>query len=109
MRVFDGEIKAEDEIEMIVNKVGSDVIEVGYFKPDLRKAAKISAGEIGYIATGLRAVEECKVGDTIALEKDLGKVKALPGYKEVKPMVYASFYPIEGDDYNLMMLFFFCF
>ena len=96
VRLFDGEIKAEDKIEMIVNKVDSDVIEVGYFKPDLRKAIKISAGEIGYIATGLRAVEECKVGDTITLEKDLGKVEALPGYKEVKPMVYASFYPIEG-------------
>ena len=102
VRLFDGEIKAEDEIKMIVNKVESDVIEVGYFKPELKKSAKISAGEIGYIATGLRAVEECKVGDTITLEKDLGKVKALPGYKEVKPMVYASFYPIEGDDYNLM-------
>ena len=102
VRVFDGKIEAEDKVIMMVNKVESNVIEVGYFKPDLRKAQKISAGEIGYIATGLRAVEECKVGDTITLEKDWGKVKPLSGYKEVKPMVYASFYPIEGDDYNFM-------
>ncbi|HRY82101.1 MAG TPA: translation elongation factor 4 [Candidatus Moranbacteria bacterium] len=100
VRIFDGEIKAEEKIEMMMNKTQSDVIEVGYFKPNLQKSDKLSAGEIGYIATGLRSVEECRVGDTITTLNT--KVEPLPGYKEVQPMVYASFYPLEGDDYNFM-------
>lgn len=105
VRVFDGEIRAEEEIIMMINDKKSDVIEVGYFKPELVKAEKLSVGEIGYIATGLKSVGECKVGDTITMLKVKGQisnVEPLPGYKEVVPMVYASFYPVEGDDYNLM-------
>jgi GTP-binding protein LepA len=114
VRVFDGEIRAEEKILMMVNQNESDVIEVGYFKPELQKSEKISAGEIGYVATGLRSVNECRVGDTITklkvksekskIEEKIQdtKVEPLPGYKEVQPMVYASFYPIEGDNYNLM-------
>jgi GTP-binding protein LepA len=100
VRVIDGEIKAEDKISLLAAGAISDVIEVGYFKPQLMKSEKLTAGEIGYIATGLRSVEDCRVGDTIS---DKGRNSdPLPGYKEVRPMVYASFYPIEGDDYNLM-------
>lgn len=105
VRVFDGEIRAEEEIIMMINDKKSDVIEVGYFKPELVKAEKLSVGEIGYIATGLKSVGECKVGDTITMLKvkgQLSNIDPLPGYKEVVPMVYASFYPVEGDDYNLM-------
>ncbi|MDR3559012.1 MAG: translation elongation factor 4, partial [Candidatus Pacebacteria bacterium] len=109
VRIVDGEVKAEDDIFMLVKRSESNVIEVGYFKPALEKTAKLKTGEIGYIATGFKSVEECRVGDTIthesrAKEKRMGtnKIEPLPGYKEVSPMVYASFYPIEGDDYNLM-------
>jgi GTP-binding protein LepA len=105
VRIFDGEIHAEEEIIMMINDKKSDVIEVGYFKPNLVKSEKLSAGEIGYIATGLKSVSECKVGDTLTMLKtkeQLLETQPLPGYKEVKPMVYASFYPVEGDDYNLM-------
>lgn len=111
VRIFDGEIKAEENIQMMMNGVESDVIEVGYFKPELVKSQRLIAGEIGYIATGLKSVEHCRVGDTITISKiqetrnnqaHNNEVKALPGYKEVHPMVYASFYPIEGDDYNFM-------
>lgn len=111
-RIIDGSIRAEEKIFMMATGAESDVIEVGYFKPDLQKAEKLTAGEIGYIATGFKSVEFCKVGDTITLSQPKadqplgGKFKntvlPLPGYKEVSPMVYASFYPIEGDDYNLM-------
>lgn len=100
VRIVDGEIKAEEKITMIVGKIDSDVIEVGYFKPNLVKTDKLIAGDIGYIATGLKSVEHCRVGDTITTIKS--EAKALSGYKEVQPMVYASFYPIEGNDYNLM-------
>lgn len=112
VRIMDGEIKAEDKIFMMAAKKDCDVIEVGHFKPELSRTEKLSAGEIGYVATGLRSVADCKVGDTVTsskfkvqskkLEIRDAKVEPLPGYKEVKPMVYASFYPIEGDDYNFM-------
>ncbi|NTU66760.1 MAG: elongation factor 4 [Candidatus Moranbacteria bacterium] len=107
VRVIDGEIKPSDEIYMMATDTKSDVVEVGYFKPDLQKSGILLTGEIGYIATGLKSVEYCRVGDTIThprVLKDPSQeaVQPLPGYKEVSPMVYASFYPIEGDDYNLM-------
>ncbi len=113
VRIFDGSIQAEEKIKMMINKVESDVIEVGYFRPQLKKSQKLSAGEIGYIATGLKSVKDCKVGDTITFakipqylensnQKINTQIKPLPGYKEVSPMVYASFYPTSGDEYDVM-------
>jgi GTP-binding protein LepA len=102
VRIVDGEIRAEEKAYFLATGIESDVIETGCFKPDLQKSDKLSAGEIGYIATGLRSVADCRVGDTITIPKFKTQVTSLPGYKEVRPMVYASFYPIEGDDYNLM-------
>ena len=102
VRVVDGEVRAEEKVLMMMNSVESDVIEVGFFKPDLQKTDVLETGQIGYIATGLKSIKDCGVGDTITTAKRGTEVKALPGYKEVKPMVYASFYPVEGDDYNLM-------
>lgn len=102
VRIIDGEIRRDDEIFMTENKSESTVIEVGCFKPQLSPTEKLKAGDIGYIATGFKSVIHCRVGDTITLTKSKNEVKSLPGYKEVRPMVYASFYPIEGDDYNFM-------
>ena len=102
VRIVDGKIKAEEKIITMATKQGSSVIEVGHFKPNLEKANLLSAGDIGYIATGFKTVEDCRVGDTIVLEKNPGEMQALPGYKEITPVVYASFYPKEGDDYNFM-------
>ena len=104
VRVVDGEVRAGDKILMMANGVEADVIEVGFFKPNLEKTKVLSTGQIGYIATGLKSIKDCRVGDTITLAKKGENIliKALPGYKEVKPMVYASFYPVEGNDYNLM-------
>ncbi len=104
VRVVDGEMRPGEKIFMMATKVESEVIEVGYFKPELTKTNILKTGEIGYIATGLKSVDYCRVGDTVISVKSgtTEKPKALPGYKKVRPMVYASFYPIEGDDYNLM-------
>ena len=102
VRIVNGEVKRDNEIFMLAGKAKSDVVEVGFFSPENRKAEKLVAGEIGYIATGFKSVEYCRVGDTITFSDSVSEVEALPGYKEVKPMVYASFYPIEGDDYNFM-------
>lgn len=101
VRIIDGEIKAEEKILMMAARSESGVVEVGHFKPHLEKANNLKTGEMGYIATGLRTIEDCRVGDTITLKSNPTEI-ALPGYKEVKPMVYASFYPLEGDDYNFM-------
>jgi len=102
VRILDGSVKRDAKVTMMAGMADSDVVEVGYFKPDLQKCENLTAGDIGYLATGFKSVEYCRVGDTITLAGYREKVEALPGYKKVTPMVYASFYPIEGDDYNLM-------
>ena len=102
VRIVDGSVKREDEIRMMATQKESGVIEVGYFKPEFCPTEMLTAGDIGYIATGLKSVEFCRVGDTITVEGDRALVQSLPGYKEVRPMVYAGMYPIEGDAYNAM-------
>ncbi len=105
VRIVDGEVKREDKMYMLATQKGSTAIEVGSFNPDLRVEESLKAGDIGYIATGFKSVEYCRVGDTITLAEfveDKKVVEPLSGYKEVRPMVYASFYPLEGDDYNFM-------
>ncbi|HOW60310.1 MAG TPA: translation elongation factor 4 [Candidatus Moranbacteria bacterium] len=102
VRIVDGHVKRDNEIRMMENHKESGVVEVGYFKPGLVATEILTAGDIGYIATGLKSVDHCRVGDTITVEDDRVLVKSLPGYKEVKPMVYAGLYPLEGDAYNFM-------
>jgi GTP-binding protein LepA len=84
-----------------------EVIEAGIFTPTLKSTEKLSSGEIGYIATGLKEVALCRVGDTIVHWPVVGGLLALPGYKEPTSMVFASFYPAvlekqEAQDYNLL-------
>jgi GTP-binding protein LepA len=102
VRIVDGHVKRDDEIRMMATQKESGVIEVGHFKPEFSPTETLTAGDIGYIATGLKSVEFCRVGDTITVEGDATHVQALEGYKEVRPMVYAGLYPIEGDAYNAM-------
>lgn len=102
VRIVDGHVKRDDEIRMMATQKESGVIEVGHFKPEFSPTQMLTAGDIGYIATGLKSVEFCRVGDTITVEGDRTHVTALEGYKEVRPMVYAGLYPLEGDAYNAM-------
>jgi len=104
VRIFEGQTKREDDIYLIAGGKKAHSIEVGKFSPGLTVTSELKAGDIGYIATGLKSVDECRVGDTITLKNnfDNNKVKPLSGYKEVEPMMYASFYPTEGEDYNQM-------
>ncbi len=103
VRIVDGHVKRDDIISMIATQKDSGVIEVGYFKPEMVAADNLQAGDIGYIATGLKSVDFCRVGDTITIIKGgIPLAKSLPGYKEVRPVVYASLYPTDGDAYNLM-------
>ncbi|OGI15483.1 MAG: elongation factor 4 [Candidatus Moranbacteria bacterium RBG_19FT_COMBO_42_6] len=102
VRIIDGELKSGDKIYMMAGATDSEVIEVGFFKPDLRKTENLSSGDIGYIATGFKSVKSCGVGDTVTIAGFQKQIQSLPGYKKVIPMVYASFYPVEGNDYNFM-------
>ncbi len=101
VRVFDGAIRKREWIRMMSNDVTVEPIEIGVFTPGLTPADRLQAGEVGYIATGLKTVRECRVGDTITL-RDNPAAEPLPGYQTVKPMVFAGFYPTEGEDYALL-------
>ncbi|PIR95018.1 elongation factor 4 [Candidatus Falkowbacteria bacterium CG10_big_fil_rev_8_21_14_0_10_37_6] len=98
VRIFDGEIKKGENIKMVATKYESDAIDVGVFKPDYLSTGQLRTGQIGYVITGLKSVEECKVGDTITLKKSF--VEPLAGYKEVKPMVFAGIFAKEGNEYE---------
>lgn len=102
VRIVDGRVQRDEEIRMMATGKESGVIEAGYFKPELVAAEALTAGSIGYIATGLKSVDHCRVGDTITIVDNKIAVEPLSGYKEVRPMVYAGLYPLEGDAYNLM-------
>jgi GTP-binding protein LepA len=97
VRVVEGEIKPGDKIKMFVTGNDSEVLEVGYFKPQLVKSNKINTGEIGYVIAGFKNVSECRVGDTIT---SLKGEEQLPGYEEVKPMVFSGIFCKEGSDYG---------
>jgi len=75
-----------------------DPIEVGYFGPEMRPTGSLFAGEVGYVATGLKTVRECRVGDTLTSGSRPAEER-LPGYRQLKPMVFAGIYPVEGEDY----------
>lgn len=102
VRLIDGELKQGDSIYMLGSKTGADALEVGFFRPQMQKNPVLKTGEVGYIVTGLRDVSKARVGDTITLLKAKDKVEPLPGYKHVTPMVYASIFPVAGDDYPLL-------
>lgn len=99
VKVFDGSLLPNQKIFMLGSKTEAESLEVGYFKPKFSKSNQIQCGEVGYIITGLRDVSRARVGDTITLQGSAKASEALPGYKLVTPMVYASIFPIAGDDY----------
>jgi len=103
VRIVDGEIKKGDKIFLMTTATPAEVLELGYYAPKFQPSQSLKNGEIGYIVTGLKEVRDCRVGDTITTlsEEKTGKAKEpLPGYKEVKSMVYAGIFPNEGDGYE---------
>lgn len=101
VRVFDGVINKGDAMHMIGGGSGGLALEVGCLKPDMFVTDKLSAGEIGYVVTNLKSTREARVGDTVTIAKNPA-TKALPGYKEVKPFVYAGFFPDSNENYQLL-------
>ncbi len=99
VRVVDGEVKSADRVRMMATDAEADLLEVGVFTPSMVKVASLGPGEVGYLATGLKSVGECRVGDTITLARH-GASEPLPGYGEQKPMVFAGLYPSDGNEYH---------
>ncbi len=99
VRVFNGKLTPDDQLLMMSTKIKTSPVEIGIFAPNLIPVESLKSGEVGYVATGLKTVSECRVGDTITYAKD-GIEKPLPGYKQAKPMVFAGVYPTEGEDYS---------
>lgn len=98
-RVVDGSIKQGDAIEMLATGAHGLALEVGHLKPDMQADPKIDCGQIGYIVTNLKTTRDAKVGDTITVTRARA-VESLPGYKNVKPFVYAGFFPVSNEDYS---------
>lgn len=98
-RTFDGSIKKGDTIEMLATNASGIALEVGALSPMMKPEIDIATGEIGYIVTNLKTTRDAKVGDTITTKRARAD-KALPGYQNVKPFVYAGFFPVSNEDYN---------
>jgi len=97
VRIISGAIKKGDTVHFVSAKKDTHALEVGAFKPKFNPKPELSAGEIGYIVTGFKDVSHARVGDTVTQAKN--KASGLPGYKEVKPMVFAGIFPESGDEY----------
>ena len=101
VRVIDGKISSGEKIYLIQTKTEGEAKEIGYFRPELVETYELKAGEIGYIATGIKTPAKVRVGETITKISNLN-VEPLPGYQTPKPMVFASIYPENPDDFDLL-------
>lgn len=99
VRIVDGTIKKGDTIEMIATSASGLALEVGSLSPAMKAGSDLGNGEIGYIVTNLRTTREARVGDTVTAKRSHTD-EQLPGYKLVKPFVYAGFFPVSNDDYQ---------
>ncbi|HLZ08706.1 MAG TPA: translation elongation factor 4, partial [Chloroflexota bacterium] len=101
VRVVDGAIGDRANIRMHGTRRETEALEIGCFTPEMAALPGLTTGEVGYIATGLKEVADCQVGDTVTLASD-PRTEALPGYRPAKAMVFAGVYPVEGSDYQLL-------
>ncbi len=98
-RIFDGEVKAGDEILLMNSSKKYEVTEVGVMAPSHNRTKQLSAGDVGYIVASIKQVKDARVGDTITLANN-PTAETLPGYKKVQSMVYCGIYPAEGEKYE---------
>ncbi|MGD9091769.1 MAG: translation elongation factor 4, partial [Anaerolineales bacterium] len=98
VRLVDGRFTKGDALRLMSSDTTLKPVEIGVFTPDLHPIGELAAGDVGYIATGLKTIRECRVGDTFTLVERPAKAP-LPGYRQAKPMVFAGVYPTEGEDY----------
>jgi GTP-binding protein LepA len=98
-RVFDGTIRQGDTIRLMSSGAAHRVEEIGIFRIRMEPVKELTAGMVGYIIAGIKTVSETRIGDTITLDTNPAPLP-LPGFKEVKPVVFSSLYPIASDDYQ---------
>ena len=98
VRVMDGAVAVGDRIRLMATDTEAELLELGTFAPEARTRDRLLTGEVGYVATGLKTVQDCRVGDTVTLATDPAR-EALPGYRPAKPMVFAGIYPTSSDDH----------
>jgi len=99
VRVVEGSIKGGDQISFMGTDMKDNAVEVGVMKPQWQKATSLTAGDIGYIATGLKDVRQARVGDTVVRAEEKAKLKALPGFAVPQPKLFAGIYPADGDNF----------
>ena len=99
VRLFDGGVKVGDKIRTFLSDTVYDVTEVGAFAPNLLPQAKLSAGEVGYIAASIKSIQDVEVGDTVT-NADFPASEPLPGYKKSQPVVFCGIYPLDGSKFG---------
>lgn len=99
LRVFEGTVKRGDRIRMMSTGKEFEVTEVGVFSPFMRPVEGLGPGEVGYLAAGIKNVRDTRVGDTITLAENPAS-EALPGYRQVKPVVFCGLYPVENSQFE---------
>ncbi len=99
VRLFSGEFSRGMKIRLMSTGMESEIKEVGYFSPEMRPADKLTAGSIGYLIPNIKSPSDTKIGDTVTNVRDMCS-KPLPGFKEVRPMVFSGIYPIDSADYE---------
>jgi GTP-binding protein LepA len=102
LRVKEGSIKAGQTVRFLASGLEGEVKEVGVFSPDLVKSQELTAGEIGYLVSGLKEVGRVKIGDTVALKKEASSLELLPGYQDPQPVVFNDLYPQEETTFEAL-------
>ncbi len=98
VRVVDGTFRSRERVRAMAQGTRFEVEELGFFSPTMTPAEALTAGEVGYVITGLKDVSKLRVGDTLTTEAHAAK-EPVPGYKDVKPTVFAGLFPTDSDDY----------
>ena len=101
VRIVDGRLGQREQLQLMATGSRFEPVETGVFNPAMQVMEGLAAGEVGYIATGLKTLQECRVGDTVTTALH-GAQEALPGYKQAKPMVFAGIYPVNNEDYGVL-------
>jgi GTP-binding protein LepA len=101
VRVANGTLHDHERIRFMATGAESEILELGYFRPQPVPTRSLAAGEVGYVASGLKSIAEARVGDTLT-DADKPAPQPLPGYTEALPLVFAGLYPMRGDDYPLL-------
>jgi GTP-binding protein LepA len=101
VRVANGTLRDHERIRFMATRAESEILELGWFRPQPLATRRLMAGEVGYVASGLKSIADARVGDTLT-DADRPAPDALPGYQQALPLVFAGIYPLRGDEYPLL-------